>query len=110
MRIEYFSILAFLSGISPVVPYLGAFVAGVLSAIFAYIQYSDVYVVLKVLLFFIGIRFFDDWFLQPYIMKKNVNINPAVVVLSLMAGGEIAGFWGVVFAVPVVCIYPNRAF
>jgi predicted PurR-regulated permease PerM len=104
MKIEYFSILAFLSGISPVVPYLGAFVAGVLSAIFAYIQYSDVYVVFKVLLFFIGIRFFDDWFLQPYIMKKNVNINPAVVVLSLMAGGEIAGFWGVVFAVPVVCI------
>jgi len=110
MNIKYFSILAFLAGISPIVPYLGAIVAGLVSAIFAYVQYGDIYVVLKVVVFFIAIRFFDDWFLQPYIMKKNVDMNPALVVLALMAGGEIAGFWGVIFAVPVLCIIREIVF
>ncbi|MEF3279705.1 MAG: AI-2E family transporter [Elusimicrobiota bacterium] len=102
--IDYFSIIAIIVGLSSIVPYLGAFVGAVVSSIIAYLQYNEIYSVLKVILFFITIRFIDDWFLQPYIMKRNVNISPAVVVLSLMAGGEIAGFWGVVFAVPVVCI------
>lgn len=104
MGINYFSIIAVIVGISAIIPYLGAFVGAFVSSIMAYLQYNEIYAVVKVIIFFVGIRFFDDWFLQPYIMNKNINLNPAVVVLSIMAGGEIAGIWGVIFAVPLVCI------
>lgn len=104
ININYFSILAVIVGFSSIVPYLGAFVGVVISSTIAYLQYGNVYVVLKVVILFGIIRFIDDWFLQPYIIKKSININPAFVVLALMAGGEIAGFWGVVFALPIVCI------
>lgn len=104
MNINYYSVIAILVGISCLVPYIGAFVGAFVSGIIAFLQYGTIYAVLKVLVFFALLRFIDDWFIQPYIIKRSVNLNPAVVVLSLMAGGEIAGFWGVVFAVPVVCI------
>jgi len=102
--IDYFSIIAAIVGLSSIVPYLGAFMGAFLSSIIAYLQYNNIYYVVKVIIFFVLIRFIDDWFLQPYIMKKSVNLSPAIVVISLMAGAEISGFWGVVFAVPTVCI------
>ena len=43
-------------------------------------------------------------------MKKAVELNPALVVFSLMAGWEAAGFWGIVFSIPVTCILKELLF
>lgn len=103
-NLNYAAAIAILIGISSLVPYLGAIVGAVLSSIVAYLQFGSFLPIVKILLFFIGIRFFDDWFLQPYIMKKAVALNPAIILLALMAGAEIAGTWGIIFAIPVTCI------
>ncbi len=102
--LNYASVIAILIGISSLVPYLGAIVGAIVSSIVAYLQFESFLPIFKILLFFVGIRFFDDWFLQPYIMKKAVALNPAIILLALMAGGEIAGIWGVLFSIPVTCI------
>lgn len=104
LQINYFTFIAIIIGLSSLVPYVGAFVGAALASIVAYFQYQSVFMVFKVILFFIAIRFFDDWFLQPYIMKRAVNLGPAVIIFALMAGAEIYGFWGVVFAIPVTCV------
>ncbi len=104
MDIKYYTVITLFVGMSCVIPYIGAIVGGIVASVVAFLQYGSVYSVLKVLIFFVFLRFIDDWFIQPYIIKKNINLNPAVVVLSLMAGGEIGGVWGVIFAVPIVCI------
>lgn len=102
--LDYAAVIAVLIGVSSLVPYLGAIVGAVLSSIVAYLQFGTLLPIVKILAFFTGIRFFDDWFLQPYIMKKAVNLNPAIILLALMAGGEIGGIWGVIFSIPVTCI------
>jgi len=104
LGLNYAAVIAVIIGISSLVPYLGAMVGAVLSSIVAYLQFGSIVPILKILAFFTGIRFFDDWFLQPYIMKKAVDLNPAVILLALMAGGEIGGIWGIVFSIPVTCI------
>jgi predicted PurR-regulated permease PerM len=104
LDLNYAAVIAVLIGFSSLIPYLGAIVGAILSSIVAYLQFGTILPIIKVLAFFTGIRFFDDWFLQPYIMKKAVNLNPAVILLALMAGGEIGGIWGVVFSIPVTCI------
>ncbi|KAF0125946.1 MAG: hypothetical protein FD189_1971 [Elusimicrobia bacterium] len=104
MGIEYSSAIAIIIGFSSLVPYLGAFVGAALASVVAYFQFGTFLAVFKVLMFFVGIRFFDDWFLQPYIMKRAVKLNPAVIVFALMAGWELGGIWGVVFSIPVTCI------
>jgi putative permease len=97
-------VIAIIIGISSLVPYLGAIVGAVLSSIVAYLQFGTFLPIFKILLFFACIRFFDDWFLQPYIMKKAVKLNPAIILLALMAGWELGGIWGVIFSIPVTCI------
>ncbi|HAT71827.1 MAG TPA: hypothetical protein DCS63_03330 [Elusimicrobia bacterium] len=104
MDLDYAAAIAILIGVSSLVPYLGAIVGAVLSSIVAYLQFGTLMPIIKILAFFTGIRFFDDWFLQPYIMKKAVKLNPAIILLALMAGAEIGGIWGVIFSIPVTCI------
>ena len=104
LDLNYAAVIAILIGFSSLVPYLGAIVGAVLSSIVAYLQFGTIVPIIKILGFFTGIRFFDDWFLQPYIMKKAVDLNPAIILLALMAGAEIGGIWGVIFSIPVTCI------
>ncbi|MDO8803579.1 MAG: AI-2E family transporter [Elusimicrobiota bacterium] len=104
MNLNYAAVIAIIIGFSSLIPYLGAIVGAVLSSIVAYLQFGAILPIIKILAFFTGIRFFDDWFLQPYIMKKAVDLNPAIILLALMAGAEIGGIWGVIFSIPVTCI------
>jgi len=110
LGLNYSAVIAVLIGFSSLIPYLGALVGAVAASIVAYLQFGSLAAVARVLLFFVCLRFFDDWFLQPYIMKRAVKLNPAVILLALMAGWEIGGFWGVVFSIPVTCIIKEILF
>ena len=103
MNLNYAAVIAIIIGISSLVPYLGAVVGALISSVVAYFQFGG-FMVINVLIFFACIRFMDDWFLQPYIMKKAVKLNPAIVIFALMAGWELGGIWGVIFSIPVTCI------
>lgn len=96
--------IAVLTGLSSFVPYLGAAIGAAVGGLAALIQFGTMGPVFQVLLLFMGIRFADDWLLQPIISKHSVHLHPLVFLLSLMAGGEILGFLGLVFAIPVACI------
>ncbi|MCK5105988.1 MAG: AI-2E family transporter, partial [Elusimicrobiales bacterium] len=103
MDLNYAAVIAIIIGISSLVPYLGAIVGALISSVVAYFQFGG-FMVINILIFFACIRFVDDWFLQPYIMKKAVKLNPAIVIFALMAGWELGGIWGVIFSIPVTCI------
>ncbi|MCG2726939.1 MAG: AI-2E family transporter [Elusimicrobia bacterium] len=103
MNLDYAAVIAIIIGISSLVPYLGAIVGALISSVVAYFQFGG-FMVINVLIFFACIRFVDDWFLQPYIMKRAVKLNPVIVIFSLMAGWELGGIWGVIFSIPVTCI------
>lgn len=104
MDLNYSAFIAILIGFSSLVPYAGAFIGAVVSSIVAYFQFGAMLPIIKILLFFTGIRFIDDWFLQPYIMRKAVKLNPAIVLFALLAGWELGGIWGVIFSIPVTCV------
>ena len=72
--LNYAIVIAILIGFSGMVPYAGAFVGAVLSSVVAYFQFGTLLPIIKILLFFGALRFLDDWVLQPYIMKKAVEL------------------------------------
>jgi putative permease len=104
MSLNYSAFIAILIGVSSLVPYAGALVGAVISCIVAYFQFGALLPIVKILLFFGALRFLDDWVLQPYIMKKAVELSPAIILFALMAGWEVGGIWGVIFAIPVTCV------
>lgn len=96
--------IAVLAGVSSFVPYLGAAVGAAVGAVAALIQFGTLGAAMKVILLFAGVRFIDDWFLQPIITKHSVRLHPLAFLLSLMIGGQVFGFIGLVFAVPAACV------
>jgi predicted PurR-regulated permease PerM len=104
LHLNYAGFIAILIGVSSLVPYLGAVVGAVVSSGVAYFQFHEFMPIVKILIFFGGIRFLDDWVIQPNIMKKAVELSPAIILFALMAGETVGGIWGVIFAIPVTCI------
>ena len=51
---------------------------------------------------YLVVQKFENYFIQPYVIKKVVGISPLVVILSVLAGAHLAGFWGILLAIPVV--------
>ena len=42
----------------------------------------------------------DNHFISPIVMQRAVKLHPAVVMLALLAGGTLGGFFGLLLAVP----------
>jgi predicted PurR-regulated permease PerM len=93
-----------MAGLGNLVPYLGPVIGGLAGMAAAFFQFQNVLAPLQVAALFASIKFFDDWFLQPYIMKRSVELHPIAVVFAVMCGGHVGGLWGLLFAVPVACI------
>ncbi len=56
------------------------------------------------------VQSFSDLYLTPRIMSKSMNLDPAVILLSLSVWGTLLGFLGVILALPLttVAIYYYR--
>jgi predicted PurR-regulated permease PerM len=96
--------IAVLSGVSSFVPYLGAIVGMIAGGLAAAFQFGSAVAGLKVVLLFLLIRLADEILLQPYIAKHSVHLHPLVFLFTFMTGGELFGFIGLLFAVPVACV------
>lgn len=92
------------AGLGNIIPYLGPMVGGVLGFTAALLQFGSVVVPLKVLALFAAVQFIDNWFLEPFIMRRSVDLHPVVVIFALICGAHLGGFWGVLLAVPAAGI------
>ncbi|MBI5210093.1 MAG: AI-2E family transporter [Elusimicrobia bacterium] len=104
LGVQYSIAIAALSGLASFIPYMGAILGAGVGGIAAWVQFGSIVPGLKVVLLFTGIRLADEAFVQPVVSKHAVKLHPLVYLLSLMIGGEMFGFLGLVFAVPAACI------
>ncbi len=51
-----------------------------------------------------AVQFIDNHFISPSVMRRAINLHPVAVMLSILAGGTLAGFWGVLLGVPAVAV------
>jgi predicted PurR-regulated permease PerM len=99
LDVPYAFLLAFLTGILEVVPYIGP----ILSAIPAVLLGFTVspFVGLLVLAGYIVIQQTESHVLVPQVMKRAVGLHPIVVILALLIGAKTGGVIGAILAVPV---------
>jgi predicted PurR-regulated permease PerM len=64
-------------------------------------QFHSLGAVLRVMAAMVAIKFLDDWVFQPAIMRRAVHLHPLLLLFAILAGGQLFGFFGLVFAVPV---------
>lgn len=85
------------------IPLVGAVVSGALAVVVALVT-QGVFSALMVLLVVLAVQQIEGHVLQPFILGRAVRVHPLAVVLSVAAGGLIAGIGGAVVAVPLVAV------
>jgi predicted PurR-regulated permease PerM len=98
MGLPYFYLLALFAGVANIVPLLGPLATVVVAGAVAATQ--STWDILGVIIFYLVYQQVENAFLTPKIMKAQVQISSAMVVIALLIGGELAGIPGVLVAVP----------
>lgn len=102
LGVRYAFILAITAAIFELIPF-GYTLASIPGIIFAYMD-GGLTLALMVAGFYLIVHQFESYLLQPLVVKKVIGISPLVVILSLLIGFQLAGFWGVILAIPVAVV------
>ncbi len=94
-------LLAVATGLSVIIPYIGAFVMTVPVALFAYFHFGVSQELLYVLVAYTAIQVLDGNVLVPLLFSEVVNLHPVAIIISILVFGGVWGFWGVFFAIPL---------
>lgn len=100
--LKFAIILALISMVTNVIPYLGAFLAAVPAVLVALSQSPALAV--KVLVVTVIAQQLEGNLLSPWIVGKGLNIHPLTIILLLLAAGAFMGPIGLLFAVPVYAV------
>jgi len=102
LGIEYALLLAIIAGIMELVPY-GILVALIPAISFSYLS-GGMSSALMVAGAYLIIHQFEIFLFNPLIVKRVVGLSPLVVILSILIGLELAGFWGIILAIPTAVV------
>ena len=93
--------IGLIAGLLSFVPYLGFAIAFIMAVLLALLQFSSPVEVLPVLLVFGIGQVVESYVLTPYLVGDRIGLHPVIVILALLAGGQLFGFAGVLLALPV---------
>lgn len=103
LGVKYSLVLAIITAFCELVPF-GIFLAVVPVVLFSFLDGGVMMALFSFGLYFI-LHQFENYLIYPLIIKKVIGISPLVVILSIIIGLELAGFFGVILAIPVsVCL------
>lgn len=101
-------ILAFISGVLNVIPYIGPWVAGAFGTMMGVVSlYGGINeptlgtLIIKLVLTFFVTHMIDVFIFQPSIYSNSVKAHPLEIFLVILVGGNIAGVIGMLIAIPV---------
>lgn len=94
--------LGIFAGLVTFIPNIGGVAAVVPALLLASQQGSKSF--LSVLVLYVAIQFVESYLITPIVQEHQVSLPPAMVVLTQILGGLIFGFWGIVFATPLVAV------
>jgi predicted PurR-regulated permease PerM len=97
--LPFWLIIGMIAGLFNVIPLIGPWVGAVPGVIIA-LTTKDVTTAVWVAGIMAGAQQIDNHFISPLVMQRAVKLHPAAVLLALLAGGTLGGFFGLLLAVP----------
>lgn len=101
LGVPYAVLLGVLALFMEFIPVLGVFISGAAALVVAIAHFHEVLRPLLVLGYFIVVHVIEGDVIGPRIMGKAVGIHPATGLIALVAGTELFGIWGALFAAPL---------
>lgn len=100
--LEYALLLALFGMIMNVIPFLGPYIALVPALIIALIQEPKLAIYVAIIM--LVSQQIESNFITPNVMGKSLDIHPLTIITIILAGGNIAGLWGIILGVPTYAV------
>ena len=104
LGLNYALLLSVITGLSVIVPYIGAAVVNVPIAIIAYVQWGMGGEFWTILIAYNILQLLDGNVLVPIIFSEAVNLHPVAIIAAVLFFGGIWGLAGVFFAIPLATL------
>ena len=101
--LDFWLVIGAVAGFFNLVPLIGPYIGGAVGFAVGLVT-GGLGLGLRAALVELVVQQIDNHVISPNVMKRTVNLHPVTVMLSLLAGGAVAGFWGVLLGVPVVAV------
>jgi predicted PurR-regulated permease PerM len=101
--LPFWLLIGMVAGIFNIIPLIGPWVGAVPGVIIA-LTTRDVTTAVWVAVIMLVAQQIDNHFISPIVMQRVVKLHPAAVMMALLAGGTIGGFFGLLLAVPTAAV------
>lgn len=103
MGIPYAFLLALIAGVMELIPY-GVLIALVPAVSFSYLSggMNDAILVLGA---YVIIHQFEVYLFSPLVIKKVTGLSPLIMILAVLVGFELGGFWGLILSIPGAMLF-----
>ena len=101
--LPFWLLIGMIAGVFNVIPLIGPWVGGIPGVVIA-LTTRDVGTAVWVVVVMAVAQQVDNHFISPVVMQRAVKLHPAAVMMALLAGGTLGGFFGLLLAVPAVAV------
>lgn len=108
LGVRFAFVLGLIAGLMEFVPMFGPLISAVVAVLVAFFQNSNMWGLtpfafgMLVLVVFLIIQQVENNILVPRIIGQSLNLHPLAVLLSILAGGLLAGVIGLMLAAPLL--------
>lgn len=100
--LEYALLLAIFALFMNLIPFIGPWIAFIPALIIAFVQ--DWKLAIWVAIITLAAQQIDSNVVTPNVMGKSLDIHPLTVITVILAAGNIAGFLGIIVAIPTYAV------
>ncbi|GEM_PF-304270 len=104
LKLPYALLIGAFAGMCNLIPFLGPILGCIAAIVVSIIETGSFASVLPIIVAFAVVKLIDDVIVQPTVVSKSVELHPVTVIISIFAGGHLAGILGMIVAVPLVSI------
>jgi predicted PurR-regulated permease PerM len=101
--LPFWLLIGMIAGFLNIIPLVGPWVGGALGVLTA-LATRDLQTALWAGLVALLVQQIDNHFVSPTVLRATVRLHPALIILGLIGGAAIGGFWGILLTVPVMAI------
>ncbi len=101
--LPYFIVFGLIVGLTNIIPYIGVYIALAPPVIYCLLT-GNYYGLGAVVVANVIMQFLEGNILQPFVVGKNLDYHPLLIILSILFAGAYIGPIGIVFAVPLLIV------
>src|SRR5205085_100322 len=108
LQVPHALVLAVIAAVFEIIPVFGPTLAAVPAVIIAFVSGGPIFG-LGIAGVYILLQQFENHLIYPLVVTRVVGVPPLLVILALIIGAELAGFLGIILAVPLAATIQELA-